>query len=125
MELRNWKCVTPILFLWLLKYQVLLWQTLLGRQIFKVTYNDIIYIFNPSFLKHGKAICWFMGILARPKNGLFRNFIVSIFEEREPTSSIYVSVLKDLALLVYYQSNISFSELCKSILKSIAFSKLI
>ena len=34
---------------------------------------------NPSFLKHGIAVCSFMGILARPQNRIFRNFIGTIF----------------------------------------------
>ena len=61
-------------------------------------------------LKHTKAVCCFKGILARPKNIFLGTLLSRFFEYRGPTSSVYVSTLKDLALLVCCQSNTSFSE---------------
>ena len=46
-------------------------------------------------------------------------------KDRGLIPSIYASTVKDMALLVCCQSNISFSELCKSTLKFTAFFKLI
>ena len=42
----------------------------------KVTYNGIVYIFNPSFLKHRMTVCCFKGILARAKKRCCGNSIV-------------------------------------------------
>ena len=59
------------------------------------------------------------------KIDIFETLLSGFFEDRGPTSSIYISTLKDLALLVCRQSNRSFSEFCKYTLKCIVFSKLI
>ena len=121
----------PVLFLWLLKYQAFLLKGLLGRHFFwkrvnvKVTYNDIVYFFNPSFLKYRRQSVDLREFSHAPKIDFLASLLSRLFEDRGPTSSIYVSTLKDLALLVCCQSNIPFSELWKSTLKFIAFSKLI
>ena len=63
--------------------------------------------------------------LHAPKKYFLGTLLSRFFEDRGPTSSTYVSTVKDLALLVCClccQSNISFSELWKSTLKFIAFS---
>ena len=46
-----------------------------------------------------------------PKIDFLGTLLSRFFEDRGPSSSIYVSTLKDLALLVCCQSNISFLEL--------------
>ena len=46
-----------------------------------------------------------------PKVDFLGNLLSRFFKDRGPTSSIYVSTPKDLALTVCCQCNISFSEL--------------
>ena len=52
-------------------------------------------------------------------------FLSRLFEDWGPTLSVCVLTLKDLALIVCCQSNITFSKLWKSILKLVTFPKSI
>ena len=52
-------------------------------------------------------------------------FLYRLFEDWGPTPSVCVLTLKDLALIVCCQSNVSFSKLWKSILKLVTFPKSI
>ena len=94
-------------------------QALLGRQIvfgrglmLKLPIMKLFIFSILVFLSTEKQFVALWEFLHAPK-------------DRVLIPSIYASTLKDLALLVCCQSNISFSELCKSTLKFIAFFKLI
>ena len=130
MQLRNWKCVIQFYFCdyYNIKHSCYMHfrsSIFFGRELMLRLPIMTLFIFSILvFLSTERQSVALWEFSHAPKIDFLGTLLSGFFEDRGDTSSIYVSTLTELALLACCQSNISFSELCKSTLKFISFSKL-